>query len=228
MSIVNRMGRALRANLNGLLTSDHPGRVIDEAVSELQHIVKQAKRDQITAMGGHKRLDEEAKRIAAEALQWEDRAALALRHGDEALAREALQQKLNLQRRADRTRRDADQHLQAADHLSYTIDKVETEMRELSARKGALVADVLAARSRSPDGVQGGVDATASLGEAWSRATDRVTALEAEIEAASVLEDPKRATLEARFAALAQAEGHDEVEDQLRDLKAALAQGSHE
>lgn len=222
MSIVNRMGRALRANLNSLLTSDHPERVIAEAVAELQHIVKQAQRDRITAMGGHKRLDQEAKELATEAQRWEERAALALRHGDEALAREALQQKLTAQRRAEHTQRDAEQHLQAGEQLMQTIERVETEVRELNARKGALVADVLAARSRGPSGAVTHLGPT-HLGEAWSHATDRVTALEAEIEAASVLDDPKRIALEARFNALTQQTEDGEVDDQLRDLKASLA-----
>ena len=219
MGIVNRMGRALRANLNSLLDSDQPDRVVDEAVSELQEVAKQAKRDLITARGSHKRLNEDVERLTKEVRHWEDRAALALRHGDEGLAREALQQKLAIQRRVEQTQRDANQYGYAAHQLEQTISRVEQEARELAARKGALVADVLAARARKLPGGQGNT----ALGEEWSRATDRVSALEAEIEASSVLDDPKRATLDARFAALEKQADDGAVEDQLQSLKDQLS-----
>lgn len=216
MGIVHRFSRVVRANLNALLSSDRPAVLIDGAIDELQQAARRAQQDRITSLGSQKRLTEESAQLRAEGQRWEARAALALRNGDEALARDALQQKLETERKATALERDAAEHGATALSLDRTIQTLETEARTLEARKPTLVADVLAARAQNLQPPE------------LTRAQDRVHALEAEIEAANVLHDPKRAELDARFQALESKSSEETLEDELRHLKAQLAETKQE
>lgn len=213
MGIVNRFSRAIRAHLDDLRMSPHPEQVIDQAIEEMRAIERATRQDLTSVRGSQKRLRAEAERLAAEAKRWEERATLALRSHDELLAREALRQKLALDRTAAAVRDDADQHGVTASELERTLTAIEREATSLTARKGALVAEVLAARAASK---------SAPSAE-FSRTSERIAALEAEVEAERVLHDPEQAKLAARFQALEQRAEADIVEDELRSLKELLA-----
>ena len=212
MGLVDRLNRVVRANLHALLGSDDPGHLIDQAITALRDGVQGAKRDLVTARGHEKRLQAEAEQRRKEEAQWEERARLALRNGDEALAREALLQKRLVQDKADQTAQSANAHQHAAQELERTIARMEQEAQELTARKASLIAEVMLARTKP--------QATPSE---LSSAQARVAALEAEVEAASVLKDPREADLEARFRALESQNEQASVEDQLKGLKEQLA-----
>jgi phage shock protein A len=51
---------------------------------------------------------------------------------------------------------------------------------------------------------------------------DHIDQLDAEVEAHNLLEDPKRAELDARFRELESEEGEDGIDDELAALKAKL------
>lgn len=218
MSILNRIGRAVQANLNALFDSaEDPDKVIAQTLRDMQEGIRDAKRDLVQTLGSAKRLAEEAEGQRAEATRWEERAALALRADDEELARQALAQKLSAARKADQTTASANQHRAAANELEAAIEKLEERVRDLDARKGTLAAQVRTARTRS-----GSPAASPTASSDLDRMTSRIDAMEAEIEAANVLDDPKRAELEARFNALEAGRAATDVEDQLALLKRRL------
>lgn len=219
MGIVHRLSRLVRSNLDALAGSPDPGRLVDQAIDELRAQVRRARQDLITSRGQEKRLRERLLETQKEASTWEARAVLALKNHDESLARDALREKLSSERQAVSLGRDVQQTARAADELERTIQGFETEARALELRKSALVADVLAARAQTH--IPGsGRRSPPEL----DRAQARVVALEAEIEAAQVLQDPQREALDARFRALEAEADKDPIEDQLRDLKRQLSQ----
>jgi phage shock protein A len=148
---------------------------------------------------------------------WENKAVLALRAGDEELAREALKMKHKAKANADNLQRQADGASAAATKLQDSIAEAERRLEDLKARKATLAAQVRSARA-----TPGGGDlASGSLG-GIDRLTGRIDQLEAEVEASAVLEDPERAAVDAKFRALERRSGGAVVEDELAALKRKL------
>lgn len=214
MGLLDRFTRAVRANLNDLLGSDDPDTLIGASISELENGAKDGKRDLLTSVATAKRLRGEADERQKEAAQWAERAALAVRKGEEDLAREALKQKLRLSKEADRLTAESASHDKAARELEKAIETMEQQAKELAARRSSLVAEVRAARAQDTR--------LASSASELSRATERVAALEAEVEAAQVLAPKREADLLQRFAELERSAEDSSVEDELRDLKKQL------
>ncbi|MDD9941416.1 MAG: PspA/IM30 family protein [Myxococcales bacterium] len=223
MGIVDRIGRVVRANLNTLLDgTEDPDKVIAQTLREMEAGIRTARQDLVRTLGTGKRLDEEAATHQAEVDRWQERARLALRAGDEDLARQALAQKLAEAKVVADKQASAAQHRGAAAELERAIETLEARRQELDANKGVLAGQVRAARAGGAP--PGAAKATAKVGE-LDRMTSRIDAMEAEIEASGVLSDPKKAELEARFAALEANQQDGAVEDQLAALKRRLDEG---
>ena len=218
MSIFDRFNRVLKSNLNSLVDSaEDPGKMLDQTVIEMGSELKKAKGDLVTQLGTAKRLEKKAIEADEEVAGWENKAVLALRAGDEQLARDALKMKHKAKANADGLRRQADAASAASEKLQQSIEEAERRVEDLKARKATLAAQVRSARetpgsSTLSSGALGGLD----------RLTGRIDQLEAEVEASSILDDPERAAVDAKFRDLERKTGGAVVEDELAALKKRL------
>ncbi len=221
MGIFDRMNRVVKSNLNSLVESaEDPGKLIEQTVIDLEAELRKAKGDLVTQLGTAKRLAKKVEEAEQEVVGWENKAVLALKAGDEDLAREALRMKQSAKKTKDNIERQAGTAASEASKLESTIDTVEQRVEDLKARKATLAAQVRTARETSATG--SGRFGGGALGE-LDRLTGKIDQLEAEVEASSVLdEDPKRAEVEARFRALEKKSGGVVVEDELAALKKKL------
>lgn len=223
MSIFERAKNALRANLSALTSpGDDPALLIDATLREMQAALAQGQKELVTTLGTAKRLEGEAEAQQLEAARWEERATLAVRKGDDELARDALKQKARVTREHARLREQAQAARASADALRGTLDDLEARARDLEAKKGALAAQVRIARSAQ------GAGPGATPGGALSdlqRFGQRIDALEAEVEVAHALGDTHKAELEARFRKLEQSSAQGAVEDELAALKRKVEGG---
>lgn len=218
MAIFERLGRVVKANLNALLdAAEDPEKTIAQTVDDMRSGLKQARRELVSTLGTAKRLASEAEQLRREAEGWQDKAALALQHGDEGLARDALRQKLQLDKRAEQAAANAARTLAAADDMKAALERLEQKTEEIDAQKATLAAQVRAAR-RTPDAAGALPHAGSAFGD-LERMASRIDGMEAEIEAAAVLDDPRKRELEARFRELERDASSQEVEDQLAELK---------
>lgn len=217
MSLFDRFNRVLKSNLNSLVDSaEDPTKMIDQTLHEMDGEVKRAKSDLVTQLGTAKRLEKKAQEGSEEVNGWENKAVLALRAGDEELAREALKMKHKAKATADSLLRQAEGASAAAAKLQDSIAEAERRVEDLRARKATLAAQVRTARE-TPLGSSSG----AGLG-GLERLTGRIDQLEAEVEASAVLDDPNRAAVDAKFRALERKTGGTVVEDELAALKRKL------
>ncbi len=224
MGIFSRMNRVIKSNLNSLVDkAEDPEKLIGQTISDMESEVKKAKKDLLATLGTAKRLVKKAKEHEEEVDSWENKAVLALRQGDEDLAREALRRKGRAKTLAEDVRKQAADAESSADEMKSTLDGIERKIDELKSKKGTLAAQVRRARETPSDtaGGGGGRFRSEALDE-LDRMTGRIDQLEAEVEAADVLDDPKRAEVEARFRALEKGTKNDQVEDELAALKAKL------
>lgn len=226
MGIFSRMNRVIKSNLNSLVDkAEDPEKLIGQTVMDMESEVKRARKDLLSTLGTAKRLVKKATEYQEEADGWEDKATLAIKAGDDDLAREALRRKARSRQQADDARDQAMSAESAADEMKSTLDKVERKIEELKNKKGTLAAQVK--RARQAPGIEAG--GTAGSGRFQSEALDeldrmtgQIDQLEAEVEVANVLDDPKRADVDAKFRALEKDNKGGVVEDELAALKAKL------
>ena len=101
------------------------------------------------------------------------------------------------------------------------LSRIEAKLDDLKARQKTLAAQVRQAReqpSAAPTGDRLGGGAFSEL----EGMADQIDQLDAEVEAHDLLEDTKRADVDARFDALERERGDDGIEDELAALKAKL------
>lgn len=219
MGIFSRFNRVLKSNLNSLMdNAEDPAKLIDQTIREMESELKNAKKELVQTLGTAKRLDKKKGELADEVARWEDKAVLALKSGDETLAREALKMKQKTAKQSEETERQAAEQESAAFKMKDTLEEIEQKIEDLKARKSSLAAKVRRARSEAGDEISGGGGALGDL----ERLHGRIEGLEAEVEAHDVLDDPETRDLEARFRRLEKQQGTTQLDDELEALKRRL------
>jgi phage shock protein A len=224
MGILDRFARSVKANVNSLIDkAEDPAKVIAQTLEDMQDELKKAKQEHVQALASVKQLERKVADHVKESEDWERKAMMALEHGDEELAREALRRKKKSEGDAVDADRLRGQQATFAEDIKTSIDAMEKKVEELKARRSSLAASV--ARSRATPGSdplsEGGGPASPALAR-LKEMQDKIENLEAEAEAHNLLDDPKRADLEERFRKLEKGEKRDELDDDIAALKARL------
>lgn len=221
MGFFDRLSRLLRANLNDLVSkAEDPGKILDQSVTDMQADLVKLRQAVATAIASQKRIQNQAEQADAQSKTWYERAELALKKGEEELAREALSRRKTYQDTATAL------HTQ----LNSQAGQVETLKKSLLALEGKIAQaktkkDMLKARSQAAQAQEQLQSAVSSLGTnsamaAFDQMEEKVLQQEARSEAAAELAG---ADLESQFASL---EGGSDVDDELAALKNRLEGGS--
>jgi phage shock protein A len=225
MGIFDRMGKVIQSNLNALLDKAEDDRKLVELnLDEMDEQIKAGQKEVVSAMAAEKQLAKKAEELRADVQRWDHRAELALKSGDEALAREALKQKKRTTGEleiADRTR--AEQQA-AALKMKEDLERMKQKLSELKMKRGTLVAR--ATQARSGGGEQLGARGGTSAFDNFRRMEEKIEGREAEGAAMAEVEDAigrgnKSEDLEAKFRELERGGGGgpSEIDDELAALK---------
>jgi phage shock protein A len=235
MGIFQRSRQVIASNFNALLDHlDDPKKSIELLLDEMKEQIRAARREVVRGVAGEKQLRKRVEEVEDEVAKWERRAELSVRHGDDALAREALLQKRRLLATRERTEALRTEQLAEALEMKKELQRMERKLEELAARKGTLVAKVEQARAGGGVEALGAPPGGSAFAE-FQRMEDQIEGVEAalsaqrEVDAALRGEGPSGMTrdeVEARFAALegraagsASAQHAEEVEQELSALK---------
>ncbi len=220
MGFFDRLSRLLRANLNDLVSkAEDPVKILDQSVADMQADLVKLRQAVAMAISSQKRLRRQADQSEHQVKTWYERAELALKNGEEDLAREALTRRKTFQ----------ESSLALETQLKGQEGQVEMLKRSLVALEGKIAEaktkkDMLKARAQAAQAQQQLQDAVGNMGAnsamaAFDRMEDKVQALEASSQAAAELAG---ADLESKFAAL---EGGDDLDDELDVLRKKLQSG---
>ncbi|MFZ5889724.1 MAG: PspA/IM30 family protein [Myxococcota bacterium] len=239
MGIFDRMGRVISSNFNALLDGlDDPRKSVDSLLQGMNEQLIAARREIVAAVASEKQLKEKVAALDVEVQKWEGRAELALKRNDEALAREALAQKLRLV--AERDRAEALRAEQRAEALRMRdeLSRMEAKTKELSLRKSTIAAKAQIARAGSGAEALGVTGTGPRPFDELRRMEDQIEGIEASVQAQRELETALSdrgpsglgpAELEAKFRALETGESAPEasadVEAELRSLKQKIRIG---
>lgn len=221
MGILDRLGRSIKSNLNSLIDkAEDPAKIINQTIEDMQDELKKAKQEHVTALASAKQLERKVADHVKESESWESKAMMALEHGDEELAREALRRKKKAETDAVESDRLRGQQANYAEEIKTSIDALEKKVDELKARRSSLAASV--AKSRSGSDALGENNAPTPALQRLKDMQDKIENLEAEAEAHNLLDDPKKADLEDRFRKLEKGTKKDELDDEIAALKSRL------
>lgn len=198
----------------------HPAAALDPVLVGLKTQLTHAQHQAATAIADERRLRQWVDYHDNNAAGWEQRAMLAVRAGDDGLARAALERKAACKDEADAYRAHWQSQKQGVDALkaglralSDRIDAAHRERNSLVARTAAAQARMAVAHTLAQ------LDAM-SPHSTLNRIEERVIQLEAQAEAAGELYGGDD-SLEAQFRALETVA----VDDQLAQLKAKMGHG---
>ncbi|MBB6097954.1 phage shock protein A [Deinobacterium chartae] len=218
MSILDRLTRLIRANVNDLISkAEDPRKIIEQSLADMRDAYYQARKEVAGAMAQQARLEREQQTNARLAEEYTAKAQQALQAGREDLAREALKRKKNHQDLA------AGFAAQISTQ-SATIDQLKTQLRALEAKISEMESkkELLQARQQTAEATRtlervSGFDRAGSAMDAFEEMERRVAGLEDEAKAMGQLR--KEADLDAQLSDL----GRDrEIDDELERMKRDL------
>src|SRR5512142_651121 len=94
MGIFSRLGTLIKSNLNDLISkAEDPEKMLNQVLLEMQQQLVEAKKQVAMAIADEKRLQKQYEQETEKGKEWERKAMMAVRAGDDALAKEALLRK---------------------------------------------------------------------------------------------------------------------------------------
>jgi phage shock protein A len=206
MGIFSKIKNGISSKANAAVDKAiNPEKELEMAIMELEEGRKKALAELLAYKATAKTLDRDMEKHRAKAAEWERRAMLAVRAGDDEAARTALREKKAAEAEAAKIERDKHEAAGYAIQLNKSRKEFETKLQMLKLRKGTLATQLASARSA-------GGDAFGNDSSVWDRfkaAEDRIDqeAIESEVDAAMRGEDAEAAMLDAKIAKASAAAG---------------------
>jgi phage shock protein A len=212
MGILGRINTVIKSNVNQLLDRmTDPAKEIDLLIIDMEENLKKAREEVVSCTASSKRAAMNCQKLQEEVDQWQRRAEQAVRAGEDALAKEALERKMSSDHQLADARRAADEQEAYAHQLKDSLKALEEKIREVKGRKETLkVRARIAKDGRSA--LSGG-----QAFEDFQKMEDRIEAMESAGELTASL-DGRDAAVEAKFARM-EKEADPKVEDALAELK---------
>jgi len=218
MGIFSRLAQLIKSNLNDLISrSEDPEKMLNQVVLEMNNQLVEAKKQVATSIADEKRLAKQLEQEAANAQEWERRAMMAVRAGNEELAKEALARKREHDELAATYRDQWTKQKTAVDQLKRALRLLNDKIEEAKRKKNVLIARKKRAEAQRAiqDTMSGLRDQSAF--ETFDRMAAKVDQIEAEAEAEGDLaEEYAGDTLTSKFKEL---EGKHSTDDELVALK---------
>ncbi|GLV48159.1 phage shock protein A [Thermus sp. LT1-2-5] len=220
MTLLDRIGRLIRANLNELLRrAEDPEKILEQALLDMKEALKEAREQVAAALAEAKRLEREVESHEKEAALWEEKAKEALKAGREDLAKEALRRRKRALDLAEGFKGQLGEHKALTERLMTQLKALEAKIDEAEARKKLLLARKKGVEAaEAVRRMESRLDQHPAL-EAFEEMEARILALEDRHEALKTLDGQD---LEKELAALS---GEKELEEELLRLKRELGQG---
>lgn len=238
MGIFSRLGTLIKSNLNDLISrAEDPQKMLNQLVTDMQNQLVEAKKQVAVSIADQKRLEKQRDEQADLAQEWERKAMLAVRAGDDNLAREALKRKGEHETQATEFTKQTQLQKDAVDKLKDQLRTLNDKIEEAKRKKNILIARQKRAEAQKAisDTMQGLSDTSAF--DTFERMAQKVDQIEAESEASTELGNELTGdTLQQKFKALESGSvGTDAALEELKvkmglapapEAKALPAQGS--
>jgi phage shock protein A len=211
MGIFARLARLIKSNLNDLISrSEDPEKMLNQIVIDMNAQLIEAKKQVASSIADEKRLAKQAEQEAATAAEWERRAMMAVRAGDDNLAKEGLARMKEHGQLAEQYKQQWQKQKHAVDSLKLALRALNAKIEEAKRKKNLLIARKKRAEAQKQiQETMSGLK-NASAFEAFEQMEGRINQMEAEAEAgAELAEEYSGDVLATKFAHLEQTAGAD-------------------
>lgn len=193
--------------------------MLDRVTEEMNEDLTRMRSATAKVMASERQMTAKYTQAQSTADDWLRRAELAVRKGQDDLAREALARRKSAESNAAALKAQLDAQRRALEQLTANVRLLESKVVEARNKRETLKSRAAAAKSSKAvqEMVAGLRLNTTSAWAAFDKMEERVIAMEAEAEAVGILATPD--SLENKFAAL---EGGSGVDDELAALKRGL------
>jgi len=218
MGIFSRLAQLIRSNINDLISkSEDPEKMLNQVVLDMNNQLVEAKKQVAASIADEKRLAKQAEQELANSAEWERRAMMALRAGNEDLAKEALNRKKEHDQLAATFKDQWQKQKQAVEKLKTALRMLNDKIEEAKRKKNVLIARKKRAEAQKAiqETMSGLKDQSAF--ETFDRMSQKIDQIEAEAEAGEELaEEYTGDVLAHKFSTLEKTAGAD---DELAALK---------
>jgi phage shock protein A len=223
MSWYNRFTLVIQSNVSALLERfEDPERVLNQLILDMEEELERVRASTAAVIADEIQLGKRAAQARQEVGQWDEKAASALRRGDERMTKAALEQKLFTEQRADGLEAQHQKQKSETARLQDAVRDLEEKIRQANQRRSLLLARLVRAESaRSIDQVLRNVEGTSAVAQ-FDRMEKRVERAEAMEEAYQRLEgrDPTAEELARQFA---ERERQERLQKEFDELKRKLS-----
>jgi phage shock protein A len=219
MGILGRLSTLIKSNVNDAIDGmQDPAKEIDQMVRDMEDSARQARTEVAACLGEEKRMQKRVEALDAEIKTWTDRAEVAVRSGDDSLAKEALRRRGEKEAERAETQKGLQEQGVYVDQLATALKALEARVKDVKLRQGTLREKARAAKGVSP------LSGKTSAFDDFDRVSGKIDAVEAEAGLADELDGRSAASLAAERKLDAMAAGG-AVDDALAALKKKLQGG---
>jgi phage shock protein A len=229
MSLFKRIGNLVRSNVNDMLDkAEDPKKILDQTIIDMQEEHKKAKKALLETMTLLKQAEKQTETYRKQSVEWEQKAMIALKGGDDNLARHALTEKQNHEDLANESEAGTTTHRAHVEELKVSLTTLEEKIEDAKKKRDELVARLNAAEMKKKQAdIHAGGTAKDSVGDSsafdtFERMVGKIENQEAEVEARAELAGSKTAELDYELKKKLDAQNAD---DALAALKAKMAGG---
>jgi phage shock protein A len=222
MGIFSRIGTLFKSNINDIISkAEDPEKMLNQVVLDMQNQLVEAKKQVAVSIADQKRLEKQRDEQGDLAAEWERKAMLAVRAGDENLAREALKRKADHEGQFGEFSKQAQLQKDAVDKLKDQLRALNDKIEEAKRKKNILIARQKRAEAQKT--IQSTMSGLSDAGafDTFDRMVKKVDQIEAEAEAhAEIGQELTGDTLQQKFKALEASSAS--TDDALAALKAKM------
>jgi phage shock protein A len=223
MGIFSRLGTLLKSNINDLISkAEDPEKMLNQVLLDMQQQLVEAKKQVAVAIADEKRLQKQFESEGEKSKEWERKAMMAVRAGDDHLAKEALVRKQEHDTIAAQYQQQWMAQKAAVDKLKDALRLLNNKIEEAKRKKNILIARKKRAEAqRTIANTMSGLSDTSAF-DTFDRMSKKIDQLEAEAEAGAELAGELSGdTLESKFAQLESTSGGG-GDQALAELKAKM------
>jgi phage shock protein A len=217
MGILDRISTLLKSNMNAAIDAmSDPGKEIEQVILDMEEQLRRARGEVRDTLAQEKVQEKKLTALRKSADEWEGRATKAVEAGDDALAKEALGRKAEIDAQVEAAEKSLAEQGAYVDQLSAALKQLEQRLTDVKSRKETLKAK---ARANKGAGVGGG-----RAFQEFDRLAGKVDTVEAEAELNEELavqrhEDEKSRDAERKLNELSKSK---DLDDRLAALKAKI------
>jgi len=224
MGLFSRFKRAVKSNINDMISkAENPEKMLNQLIVEMNEQLIESKKTVAAAIADEKKLERQMVMNREQAAEWERKAMLAVKSGEDNLAKEALLRKQEYDNTVRQYQTQWQAQAESVEQLKGALRQLQQKIEEAQRKKNLLIARAKRAQAQKRMQQTMSSMADTSAFEVFDRMSEKVEQIEAEVDAMREIEASSSGdSLEKQFQAL---EASDSSADKLlEDLKAKMAQ----